>query len=497
MTYEKYKSRIRILSIQIIFSLRKILSLAIFAIFSCGLFAQPAVRVSFPDEGLKPATGVPPSRTLEDTVRLALSKNRLLQSFRFGHEAAEYDIKRARSDLMPKVNFSQGWNRIDPQTFDNANVARDFMEQFFGLEPGTIPPFLFRDTWATHFTLTQSIYNGGSIWTGYRQAEIKAEMEHYQVRDFELEVIFQTKEKFYSLLKAGEIYGVREEAERLAEENLRDVRIKKEQGLRSLSDVLRWEVQLASEKAERVTAENNLRLARYRLEELVGLELRGSFTAEAIPEASVLSMEESFQHHFLQEDAAGTPFQETHPAAAAAVAATRMAGKSIDLAKSRFKPSVNFTADYGWRENDTFSLDDYSTWFVALQVEFPLFNSFGDYYNLQRARKDRRRAEREEDHTRRALTTGRAETLLAVRAALARMEITGTAVRQAEENFRIMKDKYEVGLATNIELIDAQVVARRARVERISALYAIVDDLKYLFFRKYYEVRDYTDLAGV
>ena len=44
-------------------------------------------------------------------------------------------------------------------------------------------------------------------------------------------------------------------------------------------------------------------------------------------------------------------------------------------------------------------------------------------------------------------------------------------MEQAEENLRIIENKYEVGMAANVDLIDVQVAYTGAKINAISALY--------------------------
>jgi len=60
---------------------------------------------------------------------------------------------------------------------------------------------------------------------------------------------------------------------------------------------------------------------------------------------------------------------------------------------------------------------------------------------------------------------------LNVKSALKKVKIAQKAVEQAEENLRIIENKYEVGMASNVEVIDVQVAYTGAKANAINALY--------------------------
>ena len=52
-----------------------------------------------------------------------------------------------------------------------------------------------------------------------------------------------------------------------------------------------------------------------------------------------------------------------------------------------------------------------------------------------------------------------------------RMELADLIVRQARENLDLSNERYHVGLATSIELADAEAAVVQARAQQVQALY--------------------------
>jgi outer membrane protein TolC len=65
------------------------------------------------------------------------------------------------------------------------------------------------------------------------------------------------------------------------------------------------------------------------------------------------------------------------------------------------------------------------------------------------------------------------QALLAYREAIARDQVARRALESATENLKLTQEKYNVGSATILDLIDAQVQLQRAQSDGVSALAAI------------------------
>jgi len=57
--------------------------------------------------------------------------------------------------------------------------------------------------------------------------------------------------------------------------------------------------------------------------------------------------------------------------------------------------------------------------------------------------------------------------------ALSRLEVLKETVAEAEENLRIVTERYTEGLALVTDLIDAEVALTNARLQRLSAQYGL------------------------
>ena len=95
----------------------------------------------------------------------------------------------------------------------------------------------------------------------------------------------------------------------------------------------------------------------------------------------------------------------------------RLADVGVEQSWVNFKPRVNVAFQYGWEKNNTLKLDGIRPWALSLSVRFPIFSSFGDFTNLEKARYELKRTEAQVESFRRALLMQAANARLSLRAA--------------------------------------------------------------------------------
>jgi outer membrane protein TolC len=109
---------------------------------------------------------------------------------------------------------------------------------------------------------------------------------------------------------------------------------------------------------------------------------------------------------------------------------------------------------YAYLENDFLNRDDY--WFVSLGVTWSFFDSGQTRHAIASFERQSAatRAERADVTAAIELDVRRAWTELGT--ARSRVDVTTTAVQQAEENLRVARDRYRNGEGTNTEVLDAE-----------------------------------------
>lgn len=423
--------------------------------------------------------------TLDVAVSTALELNHQLRGASHDRDAAWWGKRNAMTHFLPKVEFSSSITRIDPESERRANAAVDFIRNVgpaLGIPPSAltdIRPFAYRDAYATGLTVVQPIYNGGGEIVGLQAADAMQDKAEFSYQDTEQEIMAGVKAAYFTVLKSEELLALANESAERTRRWLEMTRRREALGSRTRTDVLRFEVQLASDEGNIVNARNGLALARLQLNEIMGVDLGRTYILEKPPvpgesPSAVVSSQS------LQMDSQGTPaaqrvidqsFLATHPAMRTAEANLRLAESWVDQSWVNFKPRINVAFQYGWEQNNTLNLDGIRPWALSLSLRWPIFNSFGDYTSLQKSKAEYASAERGVERYRRGLLLQATHAQLTVTAALKRIEIAKKALEQGEEVLNSVTRRYDAGAASNVELIDAQTAYASAKTDYITSMY--------------------------
>jgi outer membrane protein len=421
------------------------------------------------------------SLTLTAAVSMALENNQMLRSARHDLEAARWGRLNALTNFLPKIEIGASVTRIDPESEMRANAAIDFIKASAGMlriPPALlddIKPFAYRDTYGTDVTVIQPIYNGGAEFVGVAAANALRDKSEFSYQDTEQEVIARAKIAYFTVLKAEEMVMLARDATERTKRHLDVIQKRADMGMRTRTDVLRWEVQRASDEGTLINAENGLAAARLQLNEVLGVDLNRAYALERLILPDTTSVGAASASVPLSTVSPGGPGGsvsiEDHPSMQMMEANLALADVNVDKSWVNFKPRVNAAFQYGWERNDTPALDGIRPWALSLSVKFPIFNGFGDYTNLERAHEEYERAKAQVETFRRGLLMQATVAQLAVHSARKRIDITRSAQQEAQDVLNAVTRRYESGGASNVDLIDVQTAYTGARTNLIAALY--------------------------
>jgi outer membrane protein TolC len=314
----------------------------------------------------------------------------------------------------------------------------------------------------TSLSFAQPIYTGGKASIGFQQATLHQEATARGFDRKQQEVLFQVARAYYGLLLAQADLEVVQSAIAAAEANRYSARSRFETGLVVESDVLSADVRVSRLKEQEIIAQNQAILAKAILNDVVGLPLDQLFE----------TVDRLIQR----------PARVERPAELEALALTRRPdylkldfeekalGQGVALARAEFRPTLSANASYELNHQN-FATNGQDSWFVGVVFQWNLFNGLHD-----RAKVAEARARFEETQALRTRMVSGVklevkDAFLKLRAAQERIGVAQKAVAQAAESLRIVKDRYEAGLTTIVDLLTSEAVLTQAKGNLTQTLY--------------------------
>jgi len=405
---------------------------------------------------------------LEAAIRIALENNHQVKASELEHKEQGWEVSKARSMMLPKLSVDVGYTRVDNGTVRRGNVftelGRELVKQFApDQDPNDIRPGAWLNMYGTSLTVTQPIYNGGMEFSNLSMSRALERSAYCNLQDTRGNTILLVKEAYFRILKASEMVMLMEETLSSTREHLHNVRKMMDVGLRSSTDVLRWEVQEASDEGMLLDAVNNLSLSQRLLEEALGVHLPDDtrlVPLTQVPEGTILTQSQAIDEAL-----------RSHPALRSLDAQVDASRAGLGMAWSQFRPQVNLVYNLTWETNSTIELDSFRYWSAGLTVRLPLFNSFGDWAELQRSKVQLNRLREMEEGTRSSVETAAVQAYLDVQSSVKKWAAARKGAEHAAENLKSVSKNYEVGFASNLDLIDAQVARTQAKTNVINTLY--------------------------
>jgi len=423
--------------------------------------------------------------TMEEAISMALAHNNQVKSSEFGVQQAKWQVRNAWTQLLPNVSFNSRFTWIDDSTF----ALRDFSRYFrdgnspFGFD---IPQTVFQSSFFSSIDVSMEVFNGPLFYNLFI-SEAQYEVAEYLDESTRRNIIFLAISSYLDVLKNEEIRKLQDEYLELSRLNYGKADRMYEAGRYSKSDVLRWKVDEQQQKGILVNSQSQERSARTRLRRVVNLDMLTPIVVDPnIPER-ILNEAKKLKNY--SDEALIKMIQVDDETLIAANAALTAAQKNEDVSRLMYKnsygnfmPRISLAYSYGWRENSTANLDDYSPQTLMVNFSIPLFTSFqnltqtkSNYYSYQKSQED---FQDQLQNVRFILT----ETINKLINLKTQIEISKVNVEYNERNYHVVEQKREKGLVSNIDFIDAKLNLQDANLQDISANYDFVSAMIELYY---------------
>lgn len=386
---------------------------------------------------------------LEETIQRALLTNPNVKIAEYNRKAAKADYSAAKSARGISISINHDSSR--------GGYAD------YGIRGGEWTKAI-GNTHGNSITATLPIFTGGQL-----QGQIgQAKANYRSMLSAEEQAYIEMKETatngYFTMLDAGNMKTLCQESVDRLQAHLDNVIAQYNVGIVARADVLRSEVELANAKQDLISAENGYDVAEATLNNIIGTPLN-----------TTLKLKDSLQYVPYDNDMAYClAYSEEHrPELKQAEYGVDAAEAALVVARSGHMPKINATAGNYWggTADSNWPGDDDDHWAVGVTASMNIFDSGVTWSKIHAAQENLAKAKETQRQVKDAVELEVRTDYLGMREAEKRISTTQVAVAQAEEDYHIAVVRYQAGVGTNIDVMDAQVALTEAKTNYVKALY--------------------------
>ena len=387
--------------------------------------------------------------TLNEAIDLGLQNSKQLKESHAKIEEATAALKEAEQKKLPDASVSGAYLRLNSANFDlktkdnnnggggsSQNEQPKVSQAMYGIVNLSLP-----------------LYAGGRIRYGIESSSFLEKAVMLDAEKDKYDVIQNTIEAFANLFKAGTAVRLMKENLQQSQERTKDLANMEKNGLLARNDLLKAELQTSNMELNVLDAENNLQLNIVAMDLLLGLPT----TTQLVLDTSGILQK---QDRRVLDDYLQTALTSRKDIAAADY--RKKAGESeVKSVKAERYPAINVTGGY-------IAADIPKVFTVTNAVNIGV----GVSYNIGSLWKNKAKVQQAEARLKQmAATTAMLDdnirlqvnkSYLSLLSYRKKIEVYAKAVEQANENDRIVKNKFNNSLATTTDLLEADVAQLQA-----------------------------------
>ncbi|MCL6493409.1 MAG: TolC family protein [Ignavibacterium sp.] len=396
--------------------------------------------------------------TMDEAINLALEKNSELKIAKMEVEKSEQKLREARSGLFPKLDLSGQYQRyIDkPVIFlpPGSPLGRTLVigsdNSYLAAAQLSMPLFAL------------PLYEGIGLAS---DALDIAEQNYISVKN---KIVGDVKKSFLAVILTRETKNVMQQSLKNAEDNFENIKRLNSAGTLSDYDVLRAEVQVENLKPVVLQMENNYKLSLEALKVAIGLDAN-----QNIDVVGEMEFDESYK--IPTEAEVIEELLQNNPTLAILEKQVKLNDRNVSLEQAAYFPSLAGFGNYQYQtQANDFKFSDYNwvkTFVLGLQLQIPIFNGFKTQSRVNQAEIGLNQAVEQKRNLTEAIKTQALSVLYRVQQAVKRIEGQNKTVRTAQEGYEIAKRRLENNVGTQLEVNDAELALRQAKLNRLQAIY--------------------------
>lgn len=378
--------------------------------------------------------------SVDELFRLGTENSLLLKRSRMQEAISSEREKSARTDLLPNIQVGASAGVIGQPVIFQRGMSHP-------VHPET-------PDWSQNYNinLTQPLYQGGKLQGKIREAKLQKQIAALSNSDNEAEIKLMLLQQYMTLFS---YYKQREVLSRNIEESerrLKDIRRMKREGIVTRNDEIRSELQLTNDRLAYQEADNSVAITSQQLDILLGLD-----------ESLIIRPDTTLLYtavNLLDYDTYVQLAYENYPGMQIARHQTLLVENDIRLTKADYLPSFSLHAGNTLARPLSSTMTDLynNNWNIGLSLTYNLSSLYQNKHKMHAARQTVLLQKYAEEQLMQDIRIRIRTAYTRHKEAMERVEALKLSVRQAEENYRIVQNRYLNQLSILTDLLDASSV---------------------------------------
>lgn len=390
--------------------------------------------------------------TVEELFRLGTENSLEIRASLLNRQIAVYNEQTARAENLPEVNIAGAGSYVGQPTVFEKGLRRP-------VHPD-VPD------WSQSYKaeVIQPLYAGGKIRHNVARASLEKQLAALQTERDKAALKLFLMEKYLNLFELYKEKKVLNQNIEEARRRLHDIRQRRKEGMLTQNDVIRSELQLTDYELALRESEDDILIVSQQLDLILGL----AETTVLMPDTSLLAFSPPLPAYeeYISQSA-------NYPELKIACQNIAVARENIFITKANYLPSLSLGASNTLSRpisgssptQDLFM----NTWNVSVAFSYRLGALYKNRHQVKASQEMVRLQENRREQVQQEWQTMVRSAYIKHQEAADRVKALTRAVEQADENYRIVQNKYLNQLAILTDLLDASTVRLEAELQLTAA----------------------------
>lgn len=420
--------------------------------------------------------------SLNEAVAFALQNNVSVKNAQIDELSAAARVGEIRAIGLPQIS-------IDGQIIHNIKIQTQFLPAnafagFGGGDPNAPPPpaneviplpFGITNLGQVALTANQLLFDG-SYFIGLKAAKTYKELSQKSLTQSKIDVTEAVTKAYYSVLVNSDRLELLNINIGRLDTLLRETRAMYENGFVEKIDLDRLEVQLNNLNTEKLKVERLAELGSYLLKFQMGLPINERVTlTDSLARNSLDDFEIPTNNSFDYTQRTEYSILQTQK---------ELAQLDIRNTRAGYMPRLVAFGSFGYNTGslkfDLYERKWYNYSNIGLSLSVPIFDGLQKYYKTQQAKLTLQKTEQSQDLLENSIDLEIQQAAVTLTNTVESLRSQKRNVELAQEVARVTRIKYQQGVGSNIEVINAVASYREAETNYYTALYdAIIARIDY------------------